>query len=162
VDRTAAEPVGSGKTREKVLETCQSEVGDRAAIRCAQHALGCFGLSALLLLDVCSGSTDGVDPVTTAPTTLETDDASPERAPLVYLGLRRGWWVVVSVLLLSAVDALPMVGPYLALAVLMWMATGLAKAAPRQPKPARAARAARPARRSTDRRRSGETALPTS
>ena len=106
--------------------------------------------------------------MTAAPTTLETDDASPERAPLVYLGLRRGWWVVVSVLLLSAVDALPMVGPYLALAVLMWMVAGLAKAAPRRPKPARApraaraARAARPARRSTDRRRSGETALPTS
>ena len=99
--------------------------------------------------------------MTAAPTTSETDDASREPAPLVYLGLRRGWWVLVSSLLLCAVDALPLVGPYLALAVLMWMVAGLAKAAPREPKPARATRAARPARRPVGRRRSGET-LPTS
>ncbi|HEY8318339.1 MAG TPA: hypothetical protein VIG76_05870 [Amnibacterium sp.] len=95
--------------------------------------------------------------MTTAPTTSETDDASREPAPLVYLGLRRGWWVLVSSLLLCAVDALPLVGPYLALAALMWMVVGLAKAAPRQPKPARAARATRAARRPAGRRRSGET-----
>ena len=99
--------------------------------------------------------------MTAAPQTSAEEAVASPQAPLVYLGLRRGWWVVVSVLLLCAVDALPLVGPYLALVVLMWMVAGLAKAAPREPKPARAVRAARPARRPAGRRRSGET-LPSS
>ncbi|MGN6743963.1 MAG: hypothetical protein ACTHJL_11815 [Amnibacterium sp.] len=52
-------------------------------------------------------------------------------APRYYLGLRRPWWVVVCVLLLCAVDALPFVGPYAALAVLLWMVSGLARATER-------------------------------
>ena len=64
----------------------------------------------------------------------------PREEPLVYLGIRRAWWVVLCLLLLVAVDVVPMVGPYLALAVLMWMVSGLARAKPR---PARAARVVR-------------------
>jgi hypothetical protein len=67
---------------------------------------------------------------------------SPE-GPLVYLRMRRGWWVVLCVLLLAAVDAIPDVGPYLALAVLMWMVSGLAHARPRVPAAARSRRTAR-------------------
>ena len=73
--------------------------------------------------------------------------ALPKEQPLVYLGIRRAWWVVLCLLLLVAVDVVPMVGPYLALAVLMWMVSGLARAKPR---PARAMpvvrRVARPGR----------------
>jgi len=65
----------------------------------------------------------------------------PSEEPPVYLGIRRGWWVVLCLLLLVTVDVLPTVGPYLALAVLMWMVSGLAHAKPR------AARALRDPRR---------------
>jgi hypothetical protein len=54
--------------------------------------------------------------------------------------------VVLCVLLLAAVDAVPTVGPYLALAVLMWMVSGLAHAKPApQPVP-RPERSAEPIR----------------
>ncbi len=106
--------------------------------------------------------------MTAAPETSAEGAAASPRPPLVYLGLRRGWWVVVSFLLLCGVDALPLVGPYLALAVLMWMVIGLARARPGTPRPARAPRAARVVRitrvprRTGDHRRSGERPLPSS
>jgi hypothetical protein len=59
----------------------------------------------------------------------------PRDEPPVYLGIRRAWWVVLCLLLLVVVDVVPTVGPYLALAVLMWMVSGLAHAKPR-PAPA--------------------------
>jgi len=69
-----------------------------------------------------------------------------EEGPLVYLGMRRGWWVVLCLLLLVAVDLISTIGPYLALGVLMWMVTGLAHAKPRpEPVPDRG-RAAQPRR----------------
>jgi hypothetical protein len=63
--------------------------------------------------------------------TTETAATSTEDGPLVYLGMRRGWWVVVSLLVLVGVDLIPMVGPYLSLVALMWMISGLARAEPR-------------------------------
>lgn len=56
--------------------------------------------------------------------------------PRYYLGMRRGWWVLLCVALLCAVDAVPLVGPYLALAVLLWMVAGLARAEQRSEAPA--------------------------
>jgi hypothetical protein len=71
---------------------------------------------------------------------------APAARPLVYLGIRRGWWVVLCVLLLAAVDAVPTVGPYLSLAVLLWMVSGLAHAQPAPEPVARPVRAAEPIR----------------
>jgi hypothetical protein len=77
--------------------------------------------------------------------------AVPQRReePLVYLGIRRAWWVVLCLLLLVAVDVVPTVGPYLALAVLMWMVSGLARAKPRPARAVRVVRRAARPRRST-------------
>jgi hypothetical protein len=69
-----------------------------------------------------------------------------QNGPLVYLGIRRGWWVVLCVLLLVAVDVIPAVGPYLSLAVLMWMVSGLAHAKPRPARAVRVRHAAQPRR----------------
>ena len=74
---------------------------------------------------------------TVAPPPIATESPLPKEEPLVYLGMRRAWWVVLCLLLLVAVDVVPTVGPYLALTVLMWMVSGLARAKPR---PARAVR----------------------
>lgn len=59
-----------------------------------------------------------------------TSDRAAGGGPRVHLGIRRGWWIVLCVLLLVGVDVIPLVGPYLALAVLMWMVSGLAHAKP--------------------------------
>ncbi len=80
-----------------------------------------------------AGATDAHPPIV-------AEVPPPRKEPPVYLGVRRGWWVLLCLLLLVAVDVVPTVGPYLALAVLMWMVSGLAHAKPR---PAQAARVVR-------------------
>jgi hypothetical protein len=71
-------------------------------------------------------------PIRESQPTLPTagSDSAPGAGPRVSSGIRRGRWIVLCVLLLVAVDVIPVVGPYLALAVLMWMVSGLAHAKP--------------------------------
>ncbi|MCU1472516.1 hypothetical protein [Amnibacterium sp.] len=78
-----------------------------------------------------------------APTEVPSTTSS-QNGPPVYLGMRRGWWVVVSLLVLVGVDLIPMVGPYLSLAALMWMISGLTRAQPRSERLALRRRAANP------------------
>ena len=95
-----------------------------------------------------------------APTATPAKDGPP-----VYLGMRRGWWVAVSLLVLVGVDLIPMVGPYLSLVALMWMISGLTRAEPRPERtapgrPAAAVRRAAQPSRSTHAERGA--ALPSS
>jgi hypothetical protein len=77
---------------------------------------------------------------TVAPPPIAAESSLTKEEPLVYLGIRRAWWVVLCLLLLVAVDVVPTVGPYLALTVLMWMVSGLARAKPRAARTARVVR----------------------
>lgn len=56
---------------------------------------------------------------------------SPVAERRYYLGMRRAWWVLLCIAAIIIVELLPVVGPFLGVAVLVWMIIGLVLARPR-------------------------------
>jgi len=52
-----------------------------------------------------------------------------------YLGMRRLWWVIATLVAAGLLGAIPFVGPGLGAAVLVWMIVGLVLAKPRPDSP---------------------------